>query len=221
MFGHLLDKPRHAYNRASACASDTYERAKGRAAHWYDDWRPSAWQSPLRRREEKWTAGDVGGEGVRACLWMAFGAALMYLFDPQQGRRRRAMLRDQFVAFNYSTRYRAADAGSYVYNRAAGRARQLKAAAQRVYEGDQDVSDETLVARVRSALGRHVSHAGSINVTANDGLVVLSGPVLAHEVDGLLASAQGVRGVKHVDNRLEVHDRGTNVPGLQGQSASN
>lgn len=36
--------------------------------------------------------GVVGGLGI--------GAALMYLFDPDQGNRRRALIRDKAIGFN-------------------------------------------------------------------------------------------------------------------------
>jgi uncharacterized membrane protein len=80
----------------------------------------------------------------------------------------------------------------------------------------EDVSDDVLVARVRSKLGRIVSHPSSIEVAANQGRVVLSGPILAHEVNDLLACMRGVPGVKEVDNLLNVHKQPGDLPGLQG-----
>src|SRR5262249_17172101 len=61
-----------------------------------------------------------------------------------------------------------------------------------------------------------VSHPHSIVVTAADGRVTLGGPILAREVDGLLALVRRVRGVDAVENRLEVHQQAGTVPGLQG-----
>jgi uncharacterized membrane protein len=80
----------------------------------------------------------------------------------------------------------------------------------------EDVSDEVLVARVRSKLGRIVSHPSSIEVAANQGRVVLSGPVLARETNDLLAWVSAVPGVRAVDNLLDVHKQAGDVPGLQG-----
>src|SRR5207244_531476 len=65
--------------------------------------------------------------------------------------------------------------------------------------------DAVVVARVRSKLGRYVSHPRSIEVDISDGRVILSGPVLEGEVPGLLRAISEVRGVCHVENRLEAH----------------
>src|SRR5262249_5241078 len=80
----------------------------------------------------------------------------------------------------------------------------------------EEVSDETLTARVRAKLGRSVSHPQALSVTASDGHVTLSGPVLAHEADRLLSGVSSVRGVKGVENVLTVHTRAEDVPSLQG-----
>jgi len=34
---------------------------------------------------------------MKTLFWLGLGAAAMYLFDPDQGRRRRALLRDQLT----------------------------------------------------------------------------------------------------------------------------
>jgi CBS domain-containing protein len=50
----------------------------------------------------------------------------------------------------------------------------------------------------------------------DNGRVVLSGPVLEDEVDYLIAMVSRVGGVKHVENRLEIHEDANNIPELQG-----
>ena len=77
-------------------------------------------------------------------------------------------------------------------------------------------SDEKLVARVRSRLGRVVTHPHAIQVSAHDGQVVLAGPILRPEVGHLLHELRKVRGVRGIENRLEQHQPGSNVPSLQG-----
>jgi hypothetical protein len=81
---------------------------------------------------------------------------------------------------------------------------------------EDTVDDSVLADRVRSKLGFLVRHPSSINVQANDGRVTLSGPVLTDEVQQLIAGVASVRGVRDVENRLEVHETGDKVPGLQG-----
>jgi len=139
------------------------------------------------------------------------GAAAMYILDPDRGRRRRALLRDKL----YSLARRAPRVIEVTARDLSSRAQGVAAkAASRLIE--DVVPDEKLVARVRSELGRVVSHPGAIEVTANQGRVRLSGHVLAQEVDHLLSAVSAVPGVRDVENQLEVHETPDNIPALQG-----
>jgi hypothetical protein len=128
------------------------------------------------------------------------GAGLMYLLDPDRGTRRRALVRDQAAR----ARHRLGDGleatARDVGNRARGTAAELRAR----FRGE-DVDDEILHERVRSAIGRAVSHPGAITVTPWQGRVTLQGPVLEAELDDLLREVRRVRGVSEVENELEVH----------------
>jgi uncharacterized membrane protein len=62
-----------------------------------------------------------------------------------------------------------------------------------------------------------VSHPGSVEVSAENGKVILSGPILAPEVGTLLRRLSSMHGVRAVENRLEVHENPDPIPGLQGQ----
>jgi hypothetical protein len=66
--------------------------------------------------------------------------------------------------------------------------------------------DARLRERVRSRLGDWVSHPGAIRVDAENGVVRVSGQVLAKELDGLLSRITGVAGVHKVHNALEALD---------------
>jgi hypothetical protein len=79
------------------------------------------------------------------------------------------------------------------------------------------VDDETLVERVRARLGRACSHPHAIDVYARDGEVTLRGPILAEEVDQVIAAARRVRGVRAVINELTPHRSADGVPSLQGR----
>lgn len=144
---------------------------------------------------------------------MAVGAGLMYLLDPDQGRRRRALVRDQMVHARHELEETTAARARHLANRGRGAAIE---AAKRVVPGGEPVDDRTLEERVRAALGRVVSNPGAIDVMAADGRVTLIGPVLAREADRLVRRVCAVRGVREVDNRLDVRERAGNVPGLQG-----
>jgi hypothetical protein len=141
----------------------------------------------------------------------AAGLGLMYFLDPDQGRRRRALVKDQMVHAAHRTGD-AMDATSRdLANRAKGAVAELRGRLQTA-----DVSDDVLRERVRARVGAVIGHASSIGVDVTDGRVTLSGPVLAHEVARLLRRVAAVRGVRGVDDRLEVHAQPGNVPGLQG-----
>jgi uncharacterized membrane protein len=155
--------------------------------------------------ESNSTAALLGGLGL--------GAALMYFLDPSRGRRRRALVRDQMAHAVRKGEHGVEATIHDLSNRAQG-----LAAETRSRFSDDDPSDDVLVARVRSELGRVCSHPRAIIATASAGTVTLSGPVLEREVDNILSATRGVRGVQHVENRLEVHESPAYVPSLQGGS---
>ena len=145
----------------------------------------------------------AGGAGL--------GAALMYLLDPNRGRRRRAYLRDQAVHARRMLATAADKGVRDLRNRAVGA---VAAAGSRVRA--DDVSDAVLVERVRAALGRVVSHPHAIHVSAEGGRVALSGAILAGEEPLLIRTIAHVRGVKAVENQLERREEPGDVPALQG-----
>lgn len=104
----------------------------------------------------------------------------------------------------------------YMLDPASGRSRRarLKRAVARI--GRRRLSDEAVAARVKRVLARSVSHPGSITVSVKRGRVILGGPVIAREVDGLLRRIRRVRGVRGVRSEMEAHDWAADVPGLQG-----
>jgi len=143
------------------------------------------------------------------------GAGLMYLLDPDQGNRRRALMRDQLVRARHLTED-AVDATSRdMRNRARGVVADLRA---RLIP--EDVSDEVLQERVRARLGQTIRYARSIETSVADGSVTLRGPVLGADVARVVRRVGQIPGVRAVDNRLEVHAEPGAVPGLQGAQRS-
>src|SRR5512141_1272544 len=129
---------------------------------------------------------------------LGLGAGIMYAFDPDRGTRRRALARDKMIHL-VRTSERAVDKASRnLTHRAWG----LMAGARSAL-GDHGASDMILVNRVRSAIGRAVSHPHAIEVTAQEGRIVLRGPVLVDEIDRLIEAATNTRGVHGIENRLE------------------
>lgn len=141
---------------------------------------------------------------------MILGAGLMYLMDPDRGRRRRALARDKMIR---ATR-RSADAlgatGRDVANRTSGLAAKATHALR-----SETVDDDVLVERVRAQLGRYVSHPRALDVHAADGVVILRGPILSSEVAGLVAAVEKIRGVRAVTPELDAHET-ADIPSLQG-----
>jgi uncharacterized membrane protein len=145
---------------------------------------------------------------------LGVGALLMYVLDPQLGRRRRAVASDKLNRLGH----KAGDAVDATARDLRNRARGVTARAKTLLT-EKEVSDEALAQRVRSKVSECVSHPRSIEVSVEGGRVTLSGPILSGEVDRLLSGISSMRHVTSVENKLQVHDQPDSVPGLQGQPA--
>jgi hypothetical protein len=141
------------------------------------------------------------------------GAAVMYVLDPDRGRRRRALARDKAVLALHEVREALDVTARDLANRTRGLAAESVSAIRR-----RQAPDVVLHERVRAKLGRVVSHPGAIEVSSQDGVVTLSGPILEAEMEQTLNAVSKVRGVRQVENRLQAHAEAQGVPGLQGGS---
>jgi hypothetical protein len=142
---------------------------------------------------------------------ISLGAGLMYVFDPDRGRRRRATARD--AAHRIANAFD--DAVGKTSRDLSDRAQGLVAELNSIFRCEE-ADDAMVAARVRSKLGRVISHPHGIHVAVNQGHVILSGQILASEVDHLINRVWSVRGVTGVENRLEAHERAGGVSSLQG-----
>ncbi|MGZ5089715.1 MAG: SRPBCC family protein [Burkholderiales bacterium] len=141
----------------------------------------------------------------------ALGGAAMYLFDPQQGRRRRALLRDQAVKAQSNMRD-ILDAGKRdVSNRAAAVSGRTRSMFKR-----HNAADRVLVDRVRSRMGRYVAFPADVDVAAHGAEVVLSGYILAHEHSDLIDAIGQVPGVNTVVDRLNVYETAEGLSEVAG-----
>ena len=143
---------------------------------------------------------------------MAIGAALALAFDPDQGRRRRALIRDKMIRGTHVT----GEAFDATVRDMGNRARGMVAATRSRFTSEE-LDDSRVLERVRARLGRVCSHPHAIDVDVMNGEVTLRGPVMAEEVKDLLNAAASVRGVDSVINELEPHDSAEGVPSLQGE----
>jgi osmotically-inducible protein OsmY len=152
--------------------------------------------------------------GNRLLTGAAVGMAIAYFFDPNRGTRRRALAMDQMRRASRKTRDAVDATMRDVSNRTAG-----VVAATRGRFAHDEVDDVTLLERVRAKLGRACSHPRAIDVEALDGAVTLRGPILASELERVLATTAAVRGVRSVSNELQPHESAEGVPSLQGQGS--
>ncbi|MFN8419462.1 MAG: hypothetical protein U0528_09510 [Anaerolineae bacterium] len=186
---------------------------------------PSAWQrlqdqlqeaiqqaqKPARRSTstfaKRWRDQDddePAGAGVLAILFgVGIGMALMYLFDPQHGHRRRANLRDRLLGVRNEVGDQVTKLGGKA-EYAADRMRGVVAEAKNQIV-HPPVEDSILVEHIRAHLGRLVALPGAVEVEVIGGRVFLRGDVLASEVDPLLAHLQAMNGVRYITNELKTH----------------
>jgi hypothetical protein len=143
---------------------------------------------------------------------VALGAGVMYMLDPDRGSRRRSLARDKFVRAGNKTGVYAGKLSRDLSNRAQGLIAETRARFR-----SEEVTDEVLVSRVKTELGHHAVHHRALEITANDGRVMLSGPALADEVSEILRAVSSVRGVCEVDNHLNVLEEAGGVSSLQGE----
>lgn len=145
----------------------------------------------------------------RLLLAAVAGAGLMYLFDPNRGRKRRHMLRDRTrSAWHHgSTRLRhlsrALGANVYGYSQ---RATHLRPAP------GPEANDATLVQRVQSEIYRdpHVPK-GHININSEYSVVVVRGQVESpDQIKRIVRLIRRVPGVRDVVNLM--HTPGTPAP---------
>jgi uncharacterized membrane protein len=144
----------------------------------------------------------------------ALGAVTMYLSDPDRGKRRRALARDKMI----SVANRAGDVLDVASRDVGNRMQGLRAeAARMLFQRDKAIDDPVLVERVRSRIGRAISHPHPIYVIARQGRITLSGPVLVHERMPLLEAVKAVPGVLDVEDLLQEHQNAQGIPSLQGE----
>ena len=146
---------------------------------------------------------------------MGLGAGLMYVFDPEKGSRRRALARDKAVRLGKDIAWHADKQARNAVNHIKGSVAEYRAT---VRDRIRDIDDDQLVRRVAAQVGHVVSHPSSLQITAEDGCVVISGPILRSELDRLTDRLDQTRGIRDYDLQVEVHDSAENVPGLQGES---
>ena len=151
---------------------------------------------------ERYETEEAGaGFAVALLGGMALGALAMYLADPEQGRRRRAIAQ-QAVR---SVTERTGDAMGSAWRDASSRLTGWQESAHRLLgqRNAKPIDNHVLEARVRSKLSRVASNAHAIDVAADQGRVTLTGPVVAEEREAIMDLVQSIPGVESVRARLD------------------
>jgi uncharacterized membrane protein len=134
------------------------------------------------------------------------GATLMYFLDPRRGRARRKRLIDLVTHVARVERQLVIRGARDAGHRARGVIERLKP--------PRAVDEYKLRARIRSELGRVVSHARAIEVVVDrGGQVGLRGPILERESLPALRAVRRIPGVTGIDDHL---DHTPEIATLQG-----
>lgn len=132
---------------------------------------------------------------------MAVGALVMYVADPSEGRRRRALLQDKMTHYSHQARRELGKTVRDTRNRLTG----LQAEAVRLISGRsaKPLDNHVLEARVRSRVARALPQLEEIGVTAHSGIVTLSGNIPAHDENQLVTLVRGIPGVADVRHEMQ------------------
>jgi hypothetical protein len=181
------------------------------------------WEEQVRERlaGARWTGGRRWARRRRrarrpqwrpALMWMGLGAlvgaGLMLLLDPQAGKRRRALIRDQAVHAGHVVTRDVPEQTSrwarYAGGRIQGAIYQARHAAGLAPEEAPPELDQYITDKVESeVLGDPKVPKGALNINAVDGVVYVRGRVEDKDTaDYVLHRISRVEGVREVRNLL-------------------
>lgn len=150
---------------------------------------------PLRSGGMQSNFSFLGGIGA--------GVALMFLLDPVRGRRRRAVLKDQLI-HQLNRAGKGVDVASRdLVHRAKGLVHEIRYEATSFLKPER-VSDEVLISRVKSKIGRFATRPSAVEVLAHHGNVILRGEAFEDEIYDLLLVVSSIHGVENVQNELKL-----------------
>jgi hypothetical protein len=194
--GHLFDRANetgHRIGKTSRRYTDSARESIGSPRSW------------LGREEQRSYVPSTGSAlGAVACLAAGFG--LMYLMDPQQGRRRRHVARDKTMKWLREIGDMSRRTGRHWANKSRGYAHETMSAARSVTGGmtGGEGFGRSLAERIRERIGS-LGRGKSVNVDCDDcGRVTLGGDCTPDEVAILVAEVQSVPGVDSIDNRMNL-----------------
>ncbi len=140
-------------------------------------------------------------------MGIGLGAGLMYILDPDRGRTRRALIRDKTGSVIRKTGEQLGGTAENLGNHAKGVVAEAAGVIRR-----SPITDQELIERARAKVSELIQNAGNIQVTAANGRITLSGPVLASQVQNIVEQVARMPGVKRVQNHLTVYQYESDVP---------
>jgi hypothetical protein len=159
--------------------------------------------------------GGFRGHTAMLLTGLAIGAGAMYVFDPEQGGRRRSHAGQKALRGGHVARHwiacRCADLG----NRAWGAVAELGSSLR---DRNRSIPDDILEARVRSQLGHVLSHPGVMSVEVHDGQVTISGNILPGERSRIEDRIRKTRGVRNCTIHVFEREASEGILDLQRQS---
>lgn len=141
--GDWMSRARRFFSRAGSAASDYADDASEQARSWGRSAARSArgYARSARKTARDWADWDEGPSGgaiagitAGAVGALALGAGLMFLLDPAQGRRRRALIRDKAYSAAVRTGRYAQKTGRHWSNKAQGLAAEARGLASQAKE---------------------------------------------------------------------------------------
>ena len=144
---------------------------------------------------------------------LGLGAGLMYLFDPDKGNRRRAIMRDRGLHLSKTANRELNRKAKDLRNRAGG-----IVAETRKLVLSETATDEQLAGQIRTLLGRISSHPHAVKTLVEEGKVTVSGLILTDEIEPVLKGITSIGGVKEIENKLEAHASAEHISSLQGEN---
>ena len=129
------------------------------------------------------------------------GGLLVYLFDPDRGRSRRARLSDQAAARGRDLTESMKKTVEYQK----GKARGVVHDVSKTFGPEENYDDETLIQKVKSEALGYWQDSGEIEIDITDGTVRVTGSVSdSSSRDRLIGLIRDVDGVEMIDDRLTV-----------------
>jgi osmotically-inducible protein OsmY len=167
-----------------------------------------------KRRSKSFNNREYWIAGLSVTTGAGLGAGFTYFCDPDRGHARRKKVSDRAASLIAQGERLVEHKGNSILHRAEG----IFSQAQSLFHGQENVSDEVLLERVRSRLGHIVQFPQSISTRVEKGIVRLTGTVARDEKKRILRAIREVPGVMKMEELLTYEKRknGRPIPKLLG-----